>query len=296
MNRNNMIKNYKEYITEKLTDNLSGFDEQSLKQEFESGKFDIFKYIEICNKYKLPLPTDDEIIKSFEKLDPNYILFESCKIGLMQGVIYAFKHEINNDEYINASLRAVIYSNNIDILKYMIKHKVNIHYDDDITFYNSVRLKRFEMVKLLIDYNISEKALNDSLLIAINLKQYEVVKFLIEHGADVNYNDDQVLNKSISEFNREMIEYLLEHGANISNCEFAIYNLIDNNEFSHIEYLLNIGAEISDDIIKYVIDGQFYDIFNLFIKYHIIFSNDILQYIREADDDKFTSMMVNAGY
>jgi ankyrin repeat protein len=280
-----MIKKYNEFLNEKISDKLSGFNFDEIKQQLETNKINIFKYIEVCKNNNLSLPSDEEIQKYLINLDPNYILFESCKIGLMFGVKYAIDKGVNNNEYITASLRAVVYGNYIDILNYLIKNNFDIHYDDDITFYNAVRIKRFEIVKILINYDISLKVLNDSLLISMSTKQYDVAKFLIEHGADVNYQFDNALNHVISDFNPDMIKYLIEHGADISNCEFSIYNVIDKNNVQQMEYLLNIGIIIDDDMIKYAIDGQFYDIIKIFIKYGIKFSNEVLRYISEQDDN-----------
>jgi hypothetical protein len=46
-----MIKKYTEYLNEKLSDKLSGFDEEGLKQQLDNNKIDFKTYFKICKEY-----------------------------------------------------------------------------------------------------------------------------------------------------------------------------------------------------------------------------------------------------
>ena len=46
-----MIKKYNEYINEKLSDKLSGFNKTEIEQQLISGKISLDKYNELCKKY-----------------------------------------------------------------------------------------------------------------------------------------------------------------------------------------------------------------------------------------------------
>lgn len=87
-----MIKNYKEYITEKLSDKLSGFDAESLKKQYESGKINIFKYLSLCEQNNIDIDYDDFITKNMKDYDLDMILNLSMEYNFSHGIEYATKH------------------------------------------------------------------------------------------------------------------------------------------------------------------------------------------------------------
>jgi hypothetical protein len=54
-----MITKYITFLNEKLSDKLSGFNEEELKFQYEKGEITIEKYLQICNKYHISLPPED---------------------------------------------------------------------------------------------------------------------------------------------------------------------------------------------------------------------------------------------
>jgi hypothetical protein len=70
-----MIKKYGEYITEKLSDKLSGFDAEELKQQFLSDKISFDKYYSLLKQYKLQLPSFNEITVYYKQNKINIIYY-----------------------------------------------------------------------------------------------------------------------------------------------------------------------------------------------------------------------------
>ena len=63
-----MTKKYNEFLNEKLSDKLSGFNEEDLKQQFLNGVIKIEKFFEIIHQYNIPRPSNDEIKQAIDNL------------------------------------------------------------------------------------------------------------------------------------------------------------------------------------------------------------------------------------
>ncbi len=82
--------------------------------------------------------------------------------------------------------------NNLELIKYLLCRKANIHAQGDIILLKAMR------------YRDEEHYCDD-----------ELFKYLVEQGANIHVQDDEVFINA-TRFNKDLIEYLLEHGANIN--------------------------------------------------------------------------------
>ena len=95
-----MINNYKDFINEKISDKLSGFNEEELRIQFINGKIDIEKYLYNCDKYNFKI--DTELFKKLlfdEKINKDFIAelkMKKLSDGTWQVIEFA-----NLKEYIN---------------------------------------------------------------------------------------------------------------------------------------------------------------------------------------------------
>jgi ankyrin repeat protein len=203
-----MIKRYNKYVTEKLSDKLSGFNEEELKKQFFNGKIDIKKYLEICKennikinkdeiknwylndyinqynflkiceKYKFDIFLDDDVLYTFDNFYILNLLEISIKFGSLKGLKYVIENgECDIDINDNQILKTAISNNNLDIVKYAIEEQN-------------------------VDPNLNN---NYPLRIAIINKNFEIVKYLIKHGAKIN-EDSIILANSIND--KQIIEFL----------------------------------------------------------------------------------------
>lgn len=154
---NNMINNYNEFLNEKLTDNLKGFDADEIrnqflndeieykkyiqickknnikinvedfKQKFLSGEVDIDIYINLCKDYNYELPSSD-IIHTLIKNSSNFqiMLFYACKYNFIDLIEYSIKNGADINWETNSYIVQIIKNNNIDALKLMIDNGAKI--------------------------------------------------------------------------------------------------------------------------------------------------------------------------
>lgn len=222
-----MIFKYNEFLNEKLTDNLSGFDENELKQRLVNNEIDIVKYLDICDRYHLKFPTDEEIkqylidnrnnninihilLQSLieyklklpaENIIKPYVLNGNLKINdyieyynsltpdEMYQALSNYKQNLF-DVYNDMLIYASEY-NFLDLFKKSFKFKVDI-YALNVALFNAIENSNFEMVKYLVDYGVnvnSYNALNSMLYYAIIKKNYDIVNCLLENDAKIYYSD-----------------------------------------------------------------------------------------------------------
>lgn len=300
-----MIKKYNEYINEKLTDKLSGFDEHELfnqyldkkiniykfvdmyrqynlnypnekivkqyvmdgkipsyeydylcktihfnflsnvemKKLFDENKIDILRYNNYCKVNNLDLPSKDEIFKHLSKLDPNTMLINSIITNNLDGVKLALS------KYAELNVNTLSYINDIDILKYLDEHNINI-FTNDIIFKESINNGNIEIFKYMLDkYNIQNAEKDHLINKCILHKQYDILKILLEYGANVTMKDiNNVFEKRNFEWLYLVIQYY-KGEFNYLNFDNIIYALINADKIEIIKYILEHGYIIKDEIL-----------------------------------------------
>lgn len=161
----NMIKKYIEFLNEKLTDNLKGFDEQGLKQQFTNGEIDIEKYLQLCNKYNIEI-SGDEILKEYY-LDNNF----SIRKYLYLAQKYNYKLPENEliNEFKNKKITTETY---LDLSKiYLNKVPSDIEFkqmllNDEINVYEYLQFARLYKIKTsLTDIELKQYYLDNNITI-----------------------------------------------------------------------------------------------------------------------------------
>lgn len=103
----------------------------------------------------------------------------------------------------------------LEIVKIIVENGVDIHLDDDEALVRASTHGHTDIVKYLLENNVSNKR-NKSLIYASDNGHVEVVKLLIEYGADIHAENDMALRWAFKEDRYAVIEFLLERGADIS--------------------------------------------------------------------------------
>lgn len=269
-----MIKRYNDFLNEKLSDKLSGFDSDEITNRFLTGKLDIYVYLNVCRINKLKFPSTDELIKYFNtygKLNNGLNFMNIIKFNNIDLIKYFVKkHDFNVNINNGYPLKYAIIYNDLEIIEYLVEHGANIkqeHFDSAINLYNNdnviiylikhcndiellnsilmqiVCFKNLEVLKVAVEQGADITSDNRLLYPAIKTeKSIDIVKYLVEHGADIHYTNECALIKAISEKFLEIVKYLVEHGADIYVLNNSpIKKAIKVGDLEIIKYLLEVG-------------------------------------------------------
>jgi hypothetical protein len=232
-----MITKFNEYITEKLSDKLSGFNEEKLKQQLINGKIDIFKYLDICKKYNIEITDDSLIKKEYEKYSLEDILYKSFTVNSKFAIDYVYNNNVSDKTIIDViNYVTLFYNDNMEVfIVYLIsKYKDNETVRTKIL--SSLPLNKFIIFKLLIDnFNFTKNELNNLLINVCRYNSNENLKieYLIENGADIHYQNENALSTAIFYDVYDNVECLIENGAIVTDDIF-------NNAISDKNLSMNI--------------------------------------------------------
>ena len=109
--------------------------------------------------------------------------------------------------------RSAAYNGHLEIVKFLVEHKADIHVNDDLALSYAARKGHLEVVQYLVNQGADIHAKNEwALKWAVESDHVEVVKFLIDQGADL-YNQDinslfiEKMRKHLSEY-KETLEWM----------------------------------------------------------------------------------------
>lgn len=155
------------------------------------------------------------------------------------------------------ALNLAVKERNIQAVKLYLKSNVyqNISGPQDTYLDTAIRLNRFDIIKLLVEFGedvnkmtISKKS---SLMEACWYGNLEIVEYLIKQGADVNYHSSNgtPLVYAVAKNDLEIIETLLKNAANIhlsnEDNDSILFGAITNGSYDIIRYLVDNGASIN---------------------------------------------------
>ncbi len=144
----------------------------------------------------------------------------------------------------------------LDILKYLIRNKINLEvrdYEDDTSLLRiSRKINSWETFKYLIDHganiNAKDRSGNTGLIIEAGNGNEERVKYLIDHGADVNAQNRRRLTAlyyAAPSGHENIVKYLVEYGAD------------PNKENDFGETPLHLAASSGhENIVKYLVEHR----------------------------------------
>lgn len=194
---------------------------------------------------------------------------------------------INNEIYQKAFYAAkydetspYVTEENIKIIKLLLESGANPNAKEnkDLLMHNAMCTKDPKIINLLLTYgaNPNSKLLGVSLAYqAIIYNQPEILKLLLDAGADPNaiVKKKSLLHWSIRKKHPEMTKMLISKGADININEKIKNNgkysplayAIKKKQLKTVQYLLNSGALIDEDAIKYAKKSKDQDIKSLIL-------------------------------
>lgn len=157
-----MIKKYNKFINEKLTDNLKGFNEEGLKQQFINKEIGYNTYIDLCKEYNFKLPSN-EILLQFVNNQTSLIhkFALAAQFNLIDKVKELLKTEKITDNISNFAFKCLGKHKNLKTIKLLIDNGAD---NFDSLLINAIFYKNIELIKQLLEYGfiVKEKMLNSS--------------------------------------------------------------------------------------------------------------------------------------
>jgi ankyrin repeat protein len=199
----------------------------------DSGHFQTFKYVISL------FPTDHLFIN----VDlAKKCLDESAQSGRFNFVEYFIT---NNYGDLNSAFICSIDSEDLHIVKYILKNGANINFDESCALRKVCETGFFEIVEYLLDNGADLHARDESALKhSIEFEQNDISILLIERGANINIANGLLLYKSIYHDTFVITKKLIEYGAEIHDYLFVWackYGNVDT-----VKYLVSLGIKICD--------------------------------------------------
>lgn len=121
-----------------------------------------------------------------------------------------------NPNIINTLFELSVIYENIDIIKYLLNHGADIHYNYESALMYACEKGNIDIIDCLINHGIDVHVNDDyALILAVENMNIQTVKYLIDKGADIHVNDDYALRFSCENGYIELTKILVEHGADI---------------------------------------------------------------------------------
>lgn len=167
---NKMINNYKQFVNEKLSDKISGFDKDGLKEQFLNGKISFYKFLTICKKYNIKLPSNEEVKQMY--------LSGLIDIDEYLDIWFQYNTSKISDKELHQTITEI--NDNVDMLYYAIIYN----------FLDLVKLAFSKCDKSIIDNVFINVAFED----AIKRNRIDVVKYLLSVGFKIyNYQKEYAI-------------------------------------------------------------------------------------------------------
>lgn len=218
-----MIFKYKQFLNEKISDKLSGFNQKQLKNQLMNNKIDLDKYLHLCNKYSIELPNDEEI--------KEYLLYnQNNDINIKLFIRALKKYDLNLPDVklikpyvLNGNITIEFYKKyygdltNDEIYQSISNYKSRQYDTQNDMLIDASKYNYFDLFKKSFKYKVDKYSLQVALFNAIENGNFEMVKYLVDYGADVNsyYEIKTMLYYAIINKNYDIVKYLIDNNAKI---------------------------------------------------------------------------------
>lgn len=277
--------------------------ETALKRAVQVGNLKVVRFfveqgIYDLNKLELlPLAT------KYNHMDiVKYLIKKGARIYINNNSTDTKQNRNTQKKYVNDTLDYYIYNGDLEMVRYLNNHGVDIHKDRDRSLYQAARFGHLHIVKYLVENGaknpnaLRAAAINDHLDIveyllnngadiqifknrafcdAASYGYLDIVSFLLENGADINSENDLALRGATNWGKTDTVEYLLEHGANIhAENDEALKEAIKQRKERVIKYFQSLEEDEISDKEENVVDSLENDTMNSMLLFDAIEKNN----------------------
>lgn len=280
----------------------------SLKKKYTVDQYYMYRFVKQCIHSGTHSIDSDRLINLFKDVDDdskkeileilsigdNIELFQECESLSNFDISYSESKLLCVTSY-NSSFRMIQY-----LLEKGLDPQTNNNYPIRAVVFRHRESDKntIKAIQLLIEYGADIHFNNDQLLyLACLTENIELVKFFINMGLVVDHYNGIILENVVMSGDIELINIVLDAGANPSNIS-AIMAAIDMYDVDALELLINRGANINilspEKLVK-IIKSTSFEIIQLLIDAGVDF-NSINNY-RSADKTfhKLVPILESAG-
>jgi ankyrin repeat protein len=141
-------------------------------------------------------------------------------------------------------IKELVKNSNLDSLKTLINMGISIRNNIDELFLLALEKSEMKIIEFLFNYLDNSNNPN-YILSAINFNKKEIVKFLLEHGVTL-FNPDGLLYGAAKKYNLVIINLLINYGAdiNFNDGELLVYS-VTKNLIELTKFFINKGVNIN---------------------------------------------------
>lgn len=277
--------------------------ETALKRAVQVGNLKVVRFfveqgIYDLNKLELlPLAT------KYNHMDiVKYLIKKGARIYINNNSTDTKQNRNTQKKYVNDTLDYYIYNGDLEMVRYLNNHGVDIHKDRDRSLYQAARFGHLHIVKYLVENGaknpnaLRAAAINDHLDIveyllnngadiqifknrafcdAASYGYLDIVSFLLENGADINSENDLALRGATNWGKTDTVEYLLEHGADIhADNDAALKEAIKQRKERVIKYFQSLEEDEISDKEENMVDSLENDTMNSMLLFDAIEKNN----------------------
>lgn len=258
-----------EYFADKGAD-IHAWHDYPLLQSATKGYIDIIEYlvaeknvnVQIYNNAALRMAARNghiAIVRYFLELPkeaaPNVdarseALINASEFGHIDIVKYLISEKANVHVRNDSPLQIAAEKGHIDIVKYLIKSNAKINANNNVALRSAARHGHIDIVEYLVKKGANIHANNnESLVNAASGGFIEVVRYLIEQGAKIDANNNAVLLSAAKRGHLDIIKYLVQKGVDIhTNNNAALREAAEYGYVEVVDYILDNDPFILDNL------------------------------------------------
>jgi ankyrin repeat protein len=194
------------------------------------------------------ISTEDHMGQTVEES----LIYEAIKSGNLE--IFNILVEVYYEEYSENTrenlMKFAVKSGHLNIVNRFIELGVNIHGMCGNIIYEAAECGNFEILMHLINkcsemppsdlYLSVDAIINNAFLTAVSCSHFELAKKLLEKGADINYDEGELIELTAEDYDSDCIVY--------------------NNHIEVIQFMVDNGARVTDELINQITNSEIQDI------------------------------------
>jgi len=187
-------------------------------------------------------PTKEEIMNNLLKLSPIDMFWKSVKNGILDGLKKSIELGVNIHIDNDRTIRIASFQEHYDIVKLLLENECDPNKcagnSDVCALWGAVTKERIDIIKLLLDYGITDKNIKRCIKTAIGNSSYDIKKLLEQYlKNDINESIKQLL---VGPTEEEFLNNLKDEKQQDQIIRSNIYGKIPYN----IKFLIDNGMSI----------------------------------------------------